>query len=50
LVFPGRSLGLGRIPRYFGGRKKSKALGEDGDDQDRAGVEAGRVVKVERIE
>src|ERR1019366_150725 len=25
LVFPGLSLGLGRIPRYFGGRKKPDA-------------------------
>jgi hypothetical protein len=41
LVFPGLSLGLGHIPRYFGGRKNSKASGKA---EASAGVEAGRVV------
>src|ERR1035437_1768324 len=28
---PGRSLGLGRIPRYFGGRKRSDGKGSTGN-------------------
>src|ERR1017187_4430327 len=46
LVLLGPSLGLGPIPRYVGGRKNSKALGKA---EARAGVEAGRVAKVERV-
>ena len=46
MVLPGPSFGLGRIPRYVGGRKNSGALGEA---EARAGVEAGLVAKVERV-
>jgi hypothetical protein len=46
LVFSGLSLGLRGIPRYFGGRKNSKASGKA---EASAGVEAGRVAKVERV-
>src|ERR1035441_905930 len=46
LVFPGPSLGLERIPGYFGGRKNSKALREA---EASARAEAGRVAKVERV-
>src|ERR1035441_10298256 len=46
LVLPAPSLGLVGIPMYVGGRKNSGALGEA---EARAGVEAGRVAKVERV-
>src|ERR1019366_5312402 len=46
LVFPGLSLGLGRVPRYVGGRKNSKASGKA---EASAGVEAVHGAKVERV-